>query len=387
MKITDIRQRTFPLSAPMRNAGISYGEMTASVVVVETDVARGGAPLVGLGFDSIGRYGHGALTMERFAPRLLAADADAYCVAPDGGLDPVAAWDIVMANEKPGGHGERAGAVGLLDAALWDLAAKAAEVPLWRLLADRFNGGDALADVPVYASGGHYREGGLDALTAEVAGWRDAGHTHGKIKIGGASPAEDRQRIEAALDALGSGGRLAIDGNGTFDLDTARAYLELASALDLAWVEEPASPLDFARHQELATATAAPIGTGENIFSAADTVNLLRHGGLRPGTDLLQMDVSLSYGIPEYVRMIAAAEAAGWSRQAFVPHAGHLFALHVVAGLGLGRYESAPDGRQIYGGLPPDTELADGRVSLPQAPGTGIEAKANLYAVFEGLLR
>ena len=379
MRITAIRQKTIALAAPMRNAGIAYDEMTASAVAVETD-----GPHVGLGFDSIGRYGHGGLMAERFAPRLLAADPDSY--AGETGIDPVRAWDIVMANEKPGGHGERAGAVGLLDAALWDLAAKSAAAPLWRLLADRFNGGAHHEAVPVYASGGHYREGGVPPLVGEVQGWRDAGHTRFKIKIGGVGLEEDRARLDAVLPAAGSGGALAIDGNGSFDFATAQAYMALAGELGLAWVEEPASPLDYRGHALLTAEYDAPIGTGENIFSAMDMRNLLRHGGLRPDRDRLQMDVSLSYGLPEYLRMMGLAESAGWPRSAFVPHAGHLFAFHVVAGLGLGLHECAPDAGEIYGGLPPGTELTDGACTLPEAPGTGIEAKANLYAVFEDLL-
>ena len=91
-------------------------------------------PLVGLAFDSIGRYGHGALLRERFIPRLLAAGPDSYADGC-GGIDPHRAWGVLMKDEKPGGHGERSGAVGLLDAALWDLAAKSVDEPLWRLLA------------------------------------------------------------------------------------------------------------------------------------------------------------------------------------------------------------------------------------------------------------
>lgn len=387
MKITGIRQRTLGLSPPgapaMRNAGIAYGEMTASLVAVHTDQVDDGRPLVGLAMDSIGRYGHGSLLEERFAPRLLAAEPDT--IAPGGMFDPVRAWEVVMANEKPGGHGERAGAVGLLDAALWDLAAKQAGVPLWRLIADRFNGGAHHPAVPVYASGGHYGAGGVGELVETVSAWREQGHTRFKIKIGGASLNEDRARVEAVQAIVGPGA-LAVDGNGAFDRETAAAYLTLAEDLDLAWVEEPAPPLDFDAHARLAAGTRAAIGTGENLFSADDTRNLLRHGGLRPARDLLQMDIALSYGLPEYLEMIGLAESAGWPRRAFVPHAGHFLAFHVVAGLELGLHECAPDDAQLFGGLPPDVTLADGAASLPGLPGVGIEGKANLYREFESLI-
>src|SRR5262249_28007061 len=186
MKITAIRETTVALSAPMRNAGISFDAMTASAVAVITDQRVGGWPLVGLGFDSIGRYGHGGLLRERFIPRLLQADPADYAAAAGDAIDPMRAWPVMMRNEKAGGHGERAGAVGVLDAALWDLAAKAEDKPLWRLLAERFNGGSALARVPVYASGGHYRDGDArdeaSQLRAELEAYRARGYRRFKIK-------------------------------------------------------------------------------------------------------------------------------------------------------------------------------------------------------------
>ena len=65
----------------------------------------------------------------------------------------------MMRNEKPGGHGERSVAVGVLDMALWDAVAKAEDVPLWKLLADRYNGGQADESAWVYAAGGYYYPG------------------------------------------------------------------------------------------------------------------------------------------------------------------------------------------------------------------------------------
>lgn len=385
MKIVDIRQKTVAIGTAMRNADIAYDTMTASAVVVVSDVHRNGKPLIGLGFDSIGRYAHGGLLAERFAPRLLAADPQDY-EDGDGGIDPERAWSLVMANEKPGGHGERAGAVGLLDAALWDLAAKAAAVPLWRLLADHY-GTEPSSTIAVYGSGGHYTEdGSLDPLVAELRGYRELGYTRLKIKIGGAPLDDDLRRIDAALDIVGEGANLAVDGNGTFPPDKADAYFEALGDRRLAWIEEPVDPLDYDLNAAMAARHALPIGTGENVFSAADTRNLLRHAGLRPNKDLLQMDLALSYGIPEYRRILDLAAADGWARDRFWPHAGHFLAFHAVAGLGLGGHEAAPDTGKIFGGLPAGVVLADGRSTLPEMPGVGIEGKDDLYGLFADLL-
>lgn len=390
MKITAIRETTVPLAAPMRNADIAFDAMTASAVAVFTDRIVNGRPLAGLGFDSIGRYGHGGLLRERFIPRLLAASPEDYAATGGNAIDPLRAWAVMMRNEKAGGHGERAGAVGVLDAALWDLAAKAEGKPLWRVLADRFNGGKAPARVPAYASGGHYRDaGGADeakAVAAELSAYRALGYRRYKIKVGGAALDRDKARIEAALGVAGAGEALAVDGNGAADRAAAFALLAALAPYKLAWFEEPCDPLDYALLAEISAADFLPLATGENIFSAADTRNLLRYGGLVPARDRLQMDISLAYGVPEYLRIVALLEEVGWSRTRLVPHAGHLFSFHVVAGLGLGSHEAAPDGTLLFGGYPEGVAVEDGHVTPWDAPGTGIERKENLFRVFAPLL-
>ncbi len=386
MKIVAAHERTVPVASAVRNARIGFASMTASALVLVSDVVRDGKPMVGLAFDSIGRYAHGGLLRERFLPRLLEAPPDAYADAARDGIDPFRVWSLVMRDEKPGGHGERPAAVGLIDAAVWDLVAKLEEKPLWRVLAERFRGGDVPRRIPNYASGGHYRPGDdLVGLREELQRYQDLGYRRMKIKIGGAALEEDRRRIEAALAVVGAG-NLAVDCNGTLASEAAHALFQALQEYGLAWIEEPVDPLDYALHAELAQAWSVPIGTGENVFSFADTRNLLRHGGLKPDRDWLQMDVSLSYGIPEYLRMVEIAERHGWSRRRFLPHAGHLFSLQVVAGLGLGGHESAPDPKGLMGGYARGTVVEEGFVRPGDLPGVGIEGKDNLYAVFREMM-
>src|SRR6516162_5068520 len=106
MKITEIREKTFPISSPIRNAYIDFTKMTTSLVAVVTDVVRDGRRVVGYGFNSNGRYGQGGLIRERFAPRLLEADPKRLLNEAGDNLDPDKVWATMMANEKPGGHGE-----------------------------------------------------------------------------------------------------------------------------------------------------------------------------------------------------------------------------------------------------------------------------------------
>ena len=386
MRILAIRERTIRLASAHRNSSISFDGMTVSAIAIHTDLKKDGAPVIGLAFDSIGRYAHGGLLRERFIPRLMAADPDDYADG-HGGIDPERAWAVAMRNEKLGGHGERPGAVGLLDAALFDIAAKQKTQPLWAYLAET-EGRAPDPVVEVFACGGHYRDAAdIGALCEDIRAAIRRGHTRFKIKIGGLPVAEDVRRIEAVLDVLEPGMSLAVDGNGTFTLDMALAYSDALSTLPIAWIEEPVHPLDYEMHRTFAAQCSLPIATGENIFSADDARNLLRYGGLRSDRDILQCDVSLSYWIVEYRRILSAMAATGWYRGRCAPHAGHLLALNVVAGFGLGLAETAMDESGLFGRLTAGISVEGGRARLPDHPGTGLEACPVFNDVFSELLQ
>jgi L-alanine-DL-glutamate epimerase-like enolase superfamily enzyme len=385
VRITDIRERTVSISAPIANAVIDFSGMTLSLVAVVTDVVCDGRRVIGYGFNSNGRYAQGALIRERFAPRILAADP-AELVDDEGtNLDPHRVWSVMFRNEKPGGHGERSVAMGTIDMAVWDAIAKIAGTPLFRLLAQRHGDGAADPRVFVYAAGGYYRAGGVTSLIDEMKGYLGRGYTVVKMKIGGAPLSTDLERIEAVLGILGPDQRLAVDANGRFDLPTALAYADALRAYDLFWFEEPGDPLDFELQRELSEAYAGPMATGENLFSMQDARNLVRYGGMRPDRDWLQFDPALSYGLVEYLRTLETLREHGWSHARTIPHGGHQMALNIAAGLRLGGNESYPDLFQPYGGFPDGTEVRDGHVVLPELPGIGFEGKADLYREMQAL--
>lgn len=122
----------------------------------------------------------------------------------------------MMKNEKPGGHGERSVAVGVMDMALFDLAAKIADKPLYRYLSDKYGDGRPDDSVFVYAAGGYYAPGKtLKDLQDEMRGFLDMGYNVVKMKIGGADLKEDLQRIDAVLEVL--------DGDGSASRSTSTA--------------------------------------------------------------------------------------------------------------------------------------------------------------------
>lgn len=332
MRIVEVRERSVAISR-YRDAGIPGGGLTTSAVAVVTDVVRHGRPVVGYGFASMGRFAQGGLIRERFAPRLVAASDPA---ARDGStLDPLRAWRAMMAGEKPGGHGERCVAVGTLDMALWDAAAKIADVPLYRLLADvagrpcPLSPGDD-ASVAVYAGGGYYYPSDdVARLSDELRGFQDEGYTHAKIKIGGAALEQDLSRIEAAIKVLPAG-CLAVDAMNAYDARGAREAADALAPLGLWWLEDICDPLDLETQAAVAATYEHPIAAGEALFSAAEARLLDRYAGLRRDRDILLFDPVHCYGLPGYLEIIASLEERGWPRRAFWPHGGHLFSLHVA---------------------------------------------------------
>ncbi|WP_191938792.1 mandelate racemase/muconate lactonizing enzyme family protein (plasmid) [Pantoea agglomerans] len=385
MRILDVVEITKPIASPIRNAYIDFSKMTTSLVAVVTDVEVDGRRVVGYGFNSNGRYGQGGLIRERFRNRILEADPESLLNAKGNNLDPHKAWAVMMSNEKPGGHGERSVAVGTLDMAIWDATAKIANKPLFRLLAE-MKGVEANPRVFVYAAGGYYYPGkDLGALRQEMRGYLNRGYNVVKMKIGGASLDEDRRRIEAVLEEIGSEARLAVDANGRFDLETGIAYAKMLREFPLFWYEEVGDPLDYSLQAALSEFYPGAMATGENLFSHQDARNLLRYGGMRPDRDYLQFDCALSYGLVEYLRTLDVLEQFGWSPSRCIPHGGHQMSLNIAAGLGLGGNESYPDLFQPYGGFPDSVKVEDGHIIMPELPGIGFEGKSDLIKEMRAL--
>ena len=168
MKITRIHERTVPLRANISNSLVNFSHHTISLVALVTDVVRNGRPVVGVAFDSIGRYGQAGILRERMIPRLEQAKPGDYLSADGRSVDAAKVLKIAMQNEKPGGHGDRAHAAAAIEYAVWDLNAKLADVPAWKLIADHF-GVTARASMPVYAAGGYYYEtDSLNRLKDEI---------------------------------------------------------------------------------------------------------------------------------------------------------------------------------------------------------------------------
>ncbi len=386
MRITDIREIAVPLNSTLRNSVYDFSEMTTSVVAVRTDVVRNGAPVTGYSFNSTGRYACGAQMRDRLIPRIFAAPPESLLNEDSSNLDPEKILARMMKNEKPGGHSERSVPIGTIEVAIWDAVAKIADEPLHSVLAKKYNAGKVLEQVPCYVGGGWYAPGkGIADLEAEIRMRLEEGYTTMKIKVGGAPLAEDLARIEAAIAVLGGGHHLAVDANAGFTPDRAIEYAKALATYSLRWFEEPTDPADFALMSQLTSIYPGAIGTAENLFSTQDIRNLVQFGGLRAGTDIIQIDVPQSYGIVQFSRTLDMLKSLGWSRQSIFPHGGNLMTLAVVAGFGLGGCEGYPGVFGVFAGFADDSRVSGGILTLSDRPGIGFEGQNDLYGVMKSM--
>jgi L-alanine-DL-glutamate epimerase-like enolase superfamily enzyme len=385
MRIIDIRETAVPLKSNLANSSFDFSEMTTSVVAVITDVMRDGKPVCGFAFNSTGRYACGASMRSRFIPRLLAAKPDAL-LDDDHLIDPAKALACMLQREKAGAHSERSIAIGTIEVALWDALAKILDKPLHVALAERFNGGRVADRVFCYVGGGWYWPGQtIRDLQDEMRRHLDAGYRMVKMKVGGLPLDEDLRRLEAVLQVVGSGDRLAVDANAKFTRADALRYARALAPFKLRWFEEPCDPLDYALFSELASIYEPPLATGENLYSTQDVANLVRFGGWRSDRDVIQVDPPQAYGIVQYARTLAMLEESGWPRTALFPHGGNQMSLAIAAGFGLSGAESYPGVFGLFGGFADDARLADGYIMLSDRPGIGFEGQAALYAVMREL--
>jgi L-alanine-DL-glutamate epimerase-like enolase superfamily enzyme len=268
-------------------------------------------------------------------------------------------------------------AISAVDVALWDRNARAAGLPLWKVL-----GAARPETVPAYASGGYYLDGKTpQRLGAELAGYVEAGFGAVKIKVGRLDPAGEETRMAAARDAIGPDIQLMLDANNAWaDLPTALEYMKRYEPYDPYWIEEPFSPDDIDNHARLAERTPVMVATGEIEAGRWRFKELLEKGAAA----ILQPDACVCGGISEFRRIAATAASYGVTLS---PHWFHDLHVHLVAAAPNARYvEFFPDD-QVHNFrrlIDTQLEVRGGELVLPEGSGLGFDfddARVEAYAL------
>lgn len=259
-----------------------------------------------------------------------------------------------------------------IDNVLWDLKGRLFDQPVYRLL------GGNRRQVPAYGSClGFSLE--PDAMQAKARELLAEGFSHQKwflrdtsLQEGPAGLAECVEKVRLLREALGDDADLMVDAFWQWDLPFAASFAKRVEPYNLRWFEEPFKTVNLDAFIELSRETSVPIATGEHFYGRWDVQKFLEHDAIR----VVQADPEWCGGVSELVKICAIASVHGAH---VVPH-GHSVhaAMHVVA-------SQAEDVcplveyliRKMSGSWthfekdPP--RPVEGKLSLPERPGFGIE--------------
>jgi len=266
----------------------------------------------------------------------------------------------------------------ILEVAAWDLVARAAGEPVWKLLGGERN------RIGAYASSGELV--GADERVRRCQALRDAGVKATKIRLHSQDWRLDLPVIEAVRAAVpeleimvdaNQGWRMPGDLTPRWGFETALAFARELERLGAYWLEEPLATEDVESYAALGRAVNIRIAAGEMVRSAAEARALITRGGV----DVVQPDVVLSGGITGARRIaaIAAAEGRTWSPHTWSNGYGLLANVHAALAFSTCPYIEVPFDPPAWSAerrdwlLPVTLEIAaDGTIRPPDGPGLGV---------------
>ncbi len=340
----------FKVPLPIVLSDSTHGEMTHFGLVTVRITDEQGQE--GLGYtytpNNIGAAAIHKLIEQDFADAILTSNSDSI-----GAFWEEMWWHVHFV----GRGGLAAFAMAAIDIALWDLQAKSANKPLWRLL-----GGDS-PEVKAYA-GGIDLNFTLEQLLAQTEGFLERGYKAIKMKVGRDELEQDIERAQAMRNFVGTGFPLMADANMRWTVDQA---IKAASALvsySLYWLEEPVIPDDFLGHARVKAEGGVPIASGENLHSVYEFQRLIESGGV----NYPEPDAATVGGITPWLKIAEYSDARGLKVTSHGIHDIHVHLLAAVPnadylevhGFGLERFIAEP------------FQLNNGLARAPDRPGHGV---------------
>jgi len=350
MKITDVTTESYrwPRHKPISNGLHTYTHSGLGLVKIHTDEGT-----VGVGVSATN--GIIRATVEHLTPELIGEDP----------IDVERLWHKMWVPKLVGRRGLTTRAIAGIDIALWDLRAKVAGMPLYKMLGGYRN------RMPTYVAGGYYEEGkGLKELQQEMLDNVEMGAKAVKMKIGAVPIREDVERVKAVREAIGPDVSLLVDANCAYRSYEAVQIARRMEEYDIFWFEEPVAPDDYEGHKRLADMTAIPIATGENEYTRYGFRDLIATGAV----PILNADAKVLGGVTEFMKVAALAQAHDLR---IAPHGSQDIHIHLVSaisnGLILEYYRDSTD--PMHGKILKETLRLndDGTVSPTESPGIGVD--------------
>ena len=348
LSIQEVRTHLFDLPVLKKRTDAIQSFASMETLMVELRTSDG---LSGTGYSyTIGTGGRAAKAYldRELKPLLYGEDCEAY----------QRIWDKMFRATRASGGGPISSiARAAVDIAVWDIKAKAREVPLYKLL------GGAQERVAVYDTEGGWLHDPVEQLVENTRRSLEKGFRGIKIKVGKENAAEDFRRLEAVRQAAGPDVKIMIDANQAWNTAEAIRRAHLFEPLDIFWLEEPLPAGAVQAHRQLKAHTSIPIAVGETIYTKETFAEYLSNDA----AGIFQPDVARIAGITEWMKVAAMAEAF---QLPVAPHFLMEIQIHLAAAIPNGIFiEYIPQLGQV---LQEELALKDGYFTPPARPGHGI---------------
>ena len=355
MKITDVRVERYrwPKEKPIANGKHVYTHNDLNLLVIDTDE---------------GISGYGCSWAIEFAESMGKAII---------GMDPLCNEKIFERTYVPkfiGRRGTSAKTVSAIDMAVWDIKAKVAGLPLYKLL------GGHKDRIDCYVAGGYYaKDKRIRELQAEMEEYLSWGIHAVKMKVGGASMREDAARVKAVREVIGEDTRLMLDANCAYRYFEAIEFAKMVEEYRPYWFEEPVDADDYDGYRKVAAKCGIPLAGGENEVTRFGFRDLLR----TQAVSILNPDAASLGGVTEYMKVAAMADACGI---AMSPHGQQQIHVHLdcaVPNATIAEFYPPQYDAKVYEAfVNPVVFNADGTVSPSQAPGAGLDINRSVLAPY-----
>ena len=355
MKITDVRVEKYrwPKEKPIANGKHVYTHNELNLLIIDTDE---------------GISGYGCSWAIEFA------DTMGKAIIGEDPLNTERLWKKTYVPKFIGRRGTSCKTVSAIDIALWDIKAKAAGMPLYRLL------GGYRESVPCYVAGGYYaKDKGLKELQQEMEEYISWGVKAVKMKVGGVSMKEDAQRVKAVRQVIGEDAKLLLDANCSYRFFEAIEFGKMVEEYHPYWFEEPVDADDYDGFRKIAAKCSIPLAAGENEvtrFGFRDLINT-------QAISILNPDATCLGGVTEYMKVAGYADTNGLEMS---PHGQQQVHVHLdcaVPNVVLAEFYPPQYDAKVYEAFQnPVVFNADGTVSPSQAPGAGLDINREVLAPY-----
>ena len=293
-------------------------------------------------------------------------------------MDTSVIWDrLYNWTRDQGQKGLTISAISAVDIALWDIKGKVLGLPIYKLL-----GGAYRTRAKAYATGLYEPQGVpsvIEALVEEAVGYREAGFSGMKLKVGYGLRA-DEAYVCAVREAIGDDVALMVDANHAYNASEAIRLARVLADYDVLWFEEPVVPEDVDGYMEVRAASDVLIAGGECEYTRYGFRQLIDNRAV----DILQPDLCAAGGYTEVMKVVAMASAAS------IPVIPHVWGTNVGLAAALQFHAALPHFPERRFAAEPFFEcdrshhpfrdgvtherfsIEDGYIAIPDRPGLGI---------------